>query len=37
MTAALDSDILENVADALLVLSNVGFGDYSSRLTLPGE
>jgi rsbT co-antagonist protein RsbR len=34
---ALDSDILENVADALLVLSNVGFGDYSSRLTVPGE
>ena len=37
MTAALDNDILENVADALLVLSNVGFGDYTSRLPIPGE
>jgi rsbT co-antagonist protein RsbR len=35
MTAALESTILENVADALLVLSNVGLGDYSSRLSLP--
>jgi rsbT co-antagonist protein RsbR len=37
MTTALDNDILESVADALLVLSNVGFGDYTSRLSIPGE
>ena len=29
-----DNDILDNVADALLVLSNVGLGDYGSRLAL---
>lgn len=29
-----DNDILDNVADALLVLSNVGLGDYGSRLEL---
>lgn len=33
----LDTDILESVTDALLVLSNVGMGDYSSRVTLPEE
>ncbi len=37
MAMATDSELLENVTDALLVLSNVGFGDYSSRLTLPSE
>jgi rsbT co-antagonist protein RsbR len=37
MTVAPDNEILESVADALLVLSNVGFGDYTSRLILPGE
>jgi rsbT co-antagonist protein RsbR len=36
-STALDNDILESVADALLVLSNVGFGDYTSRLSIPGE
>jgi rsbT co-antagonist protein RsbR len=30
----LDQQILESVADALLVLSNVGYGDYSTRLEL---
>jgi rsbT co-antagonist protein RsbR len=29
-----DQQILESVADALLVLSNVGYGDYSTRLEL---
>jgi len=29
-----DQKILESVADALLVLSNVGYGDYSTRLQL---
>jgi rsbT co-antagonist protein RsbR len=29
-----EQEILENVADALLVLSNVGYGDYTTRLEL---
>ena len=29
-----EQDILESVADALLVLSNVGYGDYATRLAL---
>jgi rsbT co-antagonist protein RsbR len=29
-----DQQILESVADALLVLSNVGYGDYTTRLEL---
>jgi rsbT co-antagonist protein RsbR len=29
-----EQKILESVADALLVLSNVGFGDYNTRLTV---
>ena len=32
-----DQRILESVADALLVLSNVGYGDYSTRLQLDSE
>ena len=33
-----EQEILESVADALLVLSNVGLGDYESRLELlPGD
>jgi len=37
MTQAIDDEILESVTDALLVLSSVGFGDYTSRLALPSE
>ena len=29
-----EQEILESVADALLVLSNVGYGDYTTRLDL---
>src|SRR5688500_14364503 len=29
-----ETEVLEKVADALLVLSNVGMGDYGSRLDL---
>jgi len=37
MPRARDEALLEHVTDALLVLSNVGFGDYSSRLTIPDD
>lgn len=33
-TVDTEQEILENVADALLVLSNVGYGDYTTRLEL---
>src|SRR5690606_31304093 len=32
-----DEQILESVADALLTLANVGFGDYSTRLDVAEE
>ncbi|HEY6729270.1 MAG TPA: STAS domain-containing protein [Polyangiaceae bacterium] len=32
-----DEQILESVADALLTLANVGFGDYSTRLDVATE
>jgi rsbT co-antagonist protein RsbR len=32
-----EQNILERVADALLVLANVGFGDYGSRLTIDAQ
>jgi rsbT co-antagonist protein RsbR len=32
-----DDEILESVADALLTLANVGFGDYSTRLNVAEE
>ena len=32
-----DEQILESVADALLTLANVGFGDYSTRLEVSDE
>ncbi len=33
-TVDAEQEILESVADALLVLSNVGYGDYTTRLEL---
>jgi len=35
--SALDEDTLDQITDALVALSNVGLGDYDSRLTLPRE
>jgi len=32
-----DEQILESVADALLTLANVGFGDYTTRLEVAGD
>ena len=32
-----ESGLLERVADALLVLANVGFGDYSGRLEVGSD
>jgi rsbT co-antagonist protein RsbR len=32
-----DEDILDQVTDALVAMSNVGFGDYSCRLSLPDD
>lgn len=34
---ALDDAMLDQVTDALLALSNVGYGDYTCRLALPSE
>jgi len=35
MVAKQEQEILESIADALLVLSNVGYGDYTTRLKVP--
>jgi rsbT co-antagonist protein RsbR len=32
-----DDSILEQVTDALVAMSNVGFGDYSARVSLPDD
>jgi rsbT co-antagonist protein RsbR len=32
-----DESILDQVADALVAMSNVGFGDYTARLALPAD
>ena len=33
-----EEEMLESVADALLTLANVGFGDYTTRLNVdPGD
>ncbi len=37
ISADFEESILEQVTDALVALSNVGFGDYSTRLELPAE
>jgi rsbT co-antagonist protein RsbR len=37
MNAAFEDTILDQVADALVTLSNVSLGDYSCRLDLPDE
>jgi rsbT co-antagonist protein RsbR len=31
----LEEELLDQITDALVALSNVGFGDYSNRLTIP--
>jgi len=36
-SALVDEAILEHVTDALVALSNVGFGDYATRVALPED